>query len=143
MPLEAGQRGDERAIAHRGKARHAHVDPHGGRALRHGLLDLALREDAGVPATARATDRDALDLSEHAARQAQAQPAELGQEDSRIGGVELDLLGVGVAKACTVPMALEARELRSLGEEDLVGPLQVLESLLLRMHGRIGQPCGG
>lgn len=74
---------------------------------------------------------------------AQAQPSQLGQEDTRIGGVELDLLGVGVAKACPVAAALEARELRSFGEEILVGPLQVLESLLLRVHGRIGQPRGG
>jgi hypothetical protein len=55
--------------------------------------------------------------------------------------IEFDLLRVGVAEGIVLALLLEAREVGALGEEVAVGPLQILERLLQRMDGRIGQPC--
>lgn len=52
----------------------------------------------------------------------------------------LNCLGVGIAKARPVSLPLEAGEVGALGKEVLVGLLQILERVLQRVHGRIGQP---
>jgi hypothetical protein len=58
------------------------------------------------------------------------------------GLIELDLFRVGIAEAVGLALLLETREVGPLGEEVAVGPLQVLEGLLQRMHWRIRQPSG-
>lgn len=54
----------------------------------------------------------------------------------------VDLFWVGIAETIRLALLIEAREVRPLSEEVGVSPLQILERLLQRMHGRIGQPCG-
>src|SRR5690606_13207455 len=115
MPLEAVKRRVERAVREGDEAGNAHVDTDRP-TLRNGLLNLATV--------------------------AIAQPAQLWQKQAVVAMIELDLFWVGIAEAIRLALLLEAREVRPLSEEVGVGPLQILERLLQRMHGRIGQPCG-
>ena len=139
--FEARQRCKKAAVRERGKAGNAHVDAHGAAGLRHGLLDFPLGLDAHEPLAARLAHGDVLHRAQRLAAVTVAQPAQLGQEDAAARLIELDLLGIGVAKAVPLAFFLEARQCRPLGEEVLVGPLQVLECLLQRVNGCIGQPC--
>lgn len=139
MPFEAVERGVERAVRERGKSRHAHVDTDRP-ALRDGLLKLALCLDAHEPLATRLADGDVFHRTQHLAAVAVTQPAELGQKQAIVGLIELDLFRVWVAEAVRPAFLLETRKVGPLGEEVAVGPLQVLERLLQRMHRRIREP---
>ena len=54
--------------------------------------------------------------------------------------VEFDLFRVGVRETVGSAFLLEAREVGPLGEEIVVGTVQILERLLQGMNRRIGQP---
>ena len=139
MTLEAVDRCVERAVRQGGESRNAHVDADCP-ALRDGLLNLAFGLDAREPFAARLAHSDALHRAQHLAAVAVAQPAELGQEHAAVGLIELDLFWIGIAEAIRQALLLEAREVRPLGEEVGIGPLQILERLLQWMNRRIGQP---
>lgn len=81
--------------------------------------------DRHKPFAARARNSDVLDRTEHVPAVAVAQPAQLRQEHAAIAGVDLELLGVGVAEAVRLALFLEAREVGAFGKEILVGPFQV------------------
>lgn len=140
MPLEAVERRVERAVRECGEADHAHVDTHCCGGLRHGLLNFALGLDAYEPLAARLAHGDISDCAQHLATIAVAQPSQLGQEDTTVALIELDLLRVGVAEAVALAFLLETWKVGPLGEEVAVGPLQILERLLQGMDRRIGQP---
>jgi hypothetical protein len=59
-----------------------------------------------------------------------------------MGFIDLKLAGIRVAKALLLPLAPEARETRSPGEEVPVGALQVLQGVLQRMNGSVFEPRG-
>src|SRR5690625_4716529 len=99
MPLEAVERRVERAVRECGEADHAHVDTHCCGGLRHGLLNFALGLDAYEPLAARLAHGDISDCTQHLATIAVAQPSQLGQEDTTVALIELDLLRVGVRKS--------------------------------------------
>ncbi len=141
MSLEAVERRVVRAVRERGEPGNAHVDAHCRGGLWHGLLHLTLGLDAHEPLAARLADGDVLHRTQHGPAMAVAQPAQLGQEDATVTLIEFDLLRIGIAEAVALAFLLEAREFRPLGEEVAVGPLQILERLLQRVHRRIGQPC--
>src|SRR5690606_2418741 len=141
MPLEAVKRRVERAVREGDEAGNAHVDTDRP-TLRNGLLNLALRLNAHEPLAARLAHGDVLHHAQHLATVAIAQPAQLWQKQAVVAMIELDLFWVRIAEAIRLALLLEAREVRPLSEEVGVGPLQILERLLQRMHGRIGQPCG-
>jgi len=103
-------------------------------------LNFTLCLDRHEPFAARLADGNVLHRTQNLAAVAISHPAELGQEDTAVALVELDLLRVGVAKAVALALLLEAREVGPLGEEVGVSALQSLERLLQRMHRRIGQP---
>src|SRR5690606_1726689 len=103
-------------------------------------LNFALGLNRHEPLAARLAHGDISDCAQHLATIAVAQPSQLGQEDTTVALIELDLLRIGVAEAVALALFLEAREVRPLSEEVAVGPLQVLERLLQGMGRRIGQP---
>src|SRR5690606_7339339 len=139
MPLKTVEWNVERAVRERCKPRHTHVDTDRF-ALRNGLFDLAFGLDTHMPFAARQAHGNVLDRTQHLPAVAVTQPAELGQEDATVTLIEFDLLRIGVAEAIAQPLLLEAREVRPLSEEVAVGPLQVLERLLQRVHRRIREP---
>ena len=141
MPLETVERDVERAVRERGELGHAHIDAD-RTALWQGQRHFPLGLDANVPLATRLIDGDVLHYPQHIPTVAVAQPAQLGQKETAVGLIELDLFRVGIAKALGLPFLLEAWEVGPLGEEVAVGPLQILERLLQRMHRRIGQPRG-
>jgi len=142
LALEAVEGLEHRAVAQGGEADNTHVDPD-GRALVNRDLGLALGLDRHGPLAARLADGDVLHRAEHIAALAVAQPTQLGQEQAAVGLVELDLFRVGVAEAVAGPaFLLEAGKVGALGEEVGIGPLQILEGLLQRMHRGLCEPRG-
>src|SRR5690606_34505610 len=99
MLFEAGQGRKKAAVREGGKPRNAHVDANGAGGLRLRLLDFTLGLNADEPFAARLADGGIPGRAQHIAREAQTHPAELGKEDAAIARIELELLGVGVAKA--------------------------------------------
>lgn len=102
---------------------------------------IALSLDRHKPFAACARNRDVPGGAKHVPTVAVTQPAELGQKHPAIDLVDLELLGVGIAKAVRLALLLEAREVDPLGEEILVRPLKVLQSLLQGMNRRSGKPA--
>lgn len=78
----------------------------------------------------RQTDRDVLCGSQNRPAVAIAQPAKIGQEDAAVGLIEVDLIGVWVAKAVALVLLLEAWEVSPFGDEVLVGTIEVFELVL-------------
>ena len=140
VTLEAGQRREKRAIAQGGEPGHPHVDAHRRGSHRHRDSYLALGLDRHEPPARPQAHRGIPDLAQHRATQAQPHPAQLGQEDACAWLVELELLGVGIAKRRHTAPALETREGSAPSKEVLVGTLKVLERLLQRVRGRVRQP---
>ena len=140
--LEAIDRLEYRAIRQRGEAGDAHIDADHGAGGMHGRFDFPLGLDRHVPAASRLADGDILGCAENVPAVAVADPAQLRQEDPTVDRIDRELLGSRIAEAVVLAFLLEAREGRPLGEEVAVGPLQILERLLQRMHRRIGQPRG-
>jgi len=116
VSLEAVERRVERAIRERGEPCNAHVDADCA-TLRDGLLNLAFSLDAHEPFAARLAHGDVLHRAQRLTAVAVAQPAELGQEDSGIGLIELDLFRVWIAEAVGLALFLETREVGLPGEE--------------------------
>jgi putative transposase len=139
VPLEAVERGNERAVRESGESGNAHVDTDRA-TLRHGLLDLARGLDAHEPFAAPMAHGDVFHPAQRLPAVAVAQPAELGQQDAVVVLLQFDLFRVGVAEAVRLAFLLEAREAGPLGEEVGIRALQVLERLLQRVDGRISQP---
>ena len=125
---EAVQRCQERAVAERGKAGDAHVDPDGADGARDRLRNLTLGLDRDEPLAAAAGHGDIAHRAERIPAVAVAQPAELGQEDAAIALIELDLLGIGVAETLAVTLLPEAREIGAFGEEVGVGASRSLSA---------------
>ena len=122
-----------------GESTHTHVDAY-CIALRDGLRRFPLGLDRHEPLAAGQADGDVLHRTDYFPAVAVAQPTELGQERAPVVLIEFDLLRVGIAEAVGLAFLLEAREVRTLGEEVGVCPLQVLERLLLRVYRPLGQP---
>ena len=80
MFLEAVERRDESAVAHRGKPRDADIDADGRRRCWQRLFDFALRLDRYEPLAARLTDGDISHLAQHITAVAVTYPAKLGQK---------------------------------------------------------------
>ena len=140
VTLEAGQRCQKRAIAQGGKPGYPHIDAHRRDGHRHRNRYLALSLDRDIPAPCTLAYRGVAQLAQHRATQAQAHPAQLGQKDAGIGLVQLDLLRVGIAKRRHTTPALKTREGSTPSEEVLVGLFQILERMLQRVNGSVGQP---
>ena len=66
--------------------------------------------------------------------------AKLGQEDAAVALLQLDLQRVRITETFAASLLMEAREGCPLGEEVGVGAPQVLECLLQRMDGSLGEP---
>ncbi len=62
------------------------------------------------------------------------------QEQAAVRLVEFDLFRVGVRETVGSAFLFEAREVGPLGEEIVLGTVQILERLLQGMNRRIGQP---
>ncbi len=140
MPPEAVERLKERAVRKRSEAGNAHVDAHCRSGLRNGLCYLALGLDADKPLAARETDGDVLHCAEHLAAVAVAQPSQLGQEDTTVALVGLDLFRVWETETVATALLLGLRETGAFLEKVLVGPLQILERLLQGLAWRFVQP---
>ena len=141
MPLEAIERGVERAVREGGEAGYAHVYANNGSRRMCCYLDFAFGLDGNEPLAAILTDGSVLNGSKHIPAIAITYPTQFWQEQATVGLIELNLLRVWVAEAVGLPFLLEAREVGALGEEVGIRPLQILERLLQRVSWRIGQPC--
>jgi hypothetical protein len=130
--FETIERGDEAAVRERSEAGNSHVDTDCTGCSGNGLLYFALSLDAGVPFAARLADGDVLGCAKDASAVAVPHPAELGEFDATIGLVDLELLGVGVAKSLASAFALEAREQGALLKEILVCALSSVPTLSRR-----------
>jgi hypothetical protein len=128
------------AIAEGGESGNAHIDADGPGGPRHRGLHFALGLDAHRPLVRPQGYRGIARHTQHHARQAQPHPPEFGKKEPAIDLVELELLGVGIAETGMPAAFLELRKPRALGKEVLIGPLQVLESLLQRVGRGISQP---
>ena len=71
-----------------------------------------------------------LQLTQHLAAVAVANPTQFGQENAVVALIELDLFGVGVAETVTTVLALEAWAIGTLGEEVFVGFFQIFQGVL-------------
>ena len=106
------------------------------------LFDLVPGLDADEPLATRQAHGDVLHRAQHVPAVAVAQPAKLGQEYAAVALIDLDLFRIGVAEALGLALLFEAREIRPPGEEVGASPLQILERLLQRVDGRVGQSRG-
>ena len=59
------------------------------------------------------SDGDVIGLALNSPAIAVSHPTQLGQEEAAVGFIDLELLGIRIAKALTVSLALEAREAHS------------------------------
>jgi len=127
---EGVERFDVAAIGQRGKARDTHIytDDAGGRM--HRLLNLALGLDAHEPLAAVGRHGDVFCHAENVPAVAVANPTEFRQEDTAVGLVYFELLGIGIAETIVLPFFLEPWKICTLGKEVRIGTLQVLERLL-------------
>ena len=87
-----------------------------------------------------ARDRHIFQRAFNRPAQPQARPAELGQFDARVLGVQSKLLRIWKTQAWLLATALEAREAWRLtgfhtGKEALVGLIEPPQHLLLRVNG--------
>lgn len=142
MAFACIHRGNDLAGGQSGEVRHAHVhtDDAGGRMRR--ILNCTFGLDAHEPFAAVGRYGDVPYRTQRLPAVAVAQPAELGQKDAAVALIELDLLRLWVAEAVGTSFFLEARKRGTLGEEVGIGALQVLECLLQRVDGCIGQSRG-
>ena len=123
-----------------GKANDTCVDPYRCRGrvahLRHGTLGL----NRDVPMTGLATDCAVLDKAFDLLAFSVIQPAKLGQENTLIDLIQLDLLAIRETKAVIPTSFFEDRECCSFFEEILVGAVEVLQSMLQRVNRRGFEP---
>ena len=82
-------------------------------------------------------------LASHRLAQPQAQPAQLGQLDPVVHLIQFELLRIGEPQARLIAELLELREPTALLEEALVGLVEPLEHLLLRVNRRVPEPRSG
>jgi len=139
--FETVDRLEDSAVREGREAGDAHVDAHDGCGRVNRCLHFPFSLDRDEPFAAVAGHGDVLRPALHVSAVAIAQPAQLGQEDAAIAGIDLELLGIGIAKAIAHALLLEAREVGAFGKEVLVGPFHVFQGMLQRMHGRIGKPA--
>lgn len=86
------------------------------RAMRQRYLSLTLRLDRDRSPVACARDSDVAQISQQRSAIVVAQPAELGQKDASVGLVELELLGIRIAKTVGVPLLFKAREVAAFSK---------------------------
>jgi len=138
--LEAVERRDEAAVAHRGEAGDADIDADGRRRRGQWLFDLALRLNRREPLAARLAHGDIAYLAQHVAAVAVTQPAEFGEKEAVVTLIELDLFRVGIAESIAATLALKFRKVGAFLEEIFVGLLQVLQGMLQGMAWGILEP---
>lgn len=134
--FEAVERREDRTVRQRDKASDAHVDTNGRAGGRHRLFYFTRCLNAQAPLACAQADRSILKGGQHLTAQAQAHPAQLGQEEAghlRASLIEFERLGIGVAKALATAHAFETREVGAFGEEVFVRPLQVFQRVLQRV----------
>ena len=109
--LEAVERFDKSAVAERGKASYADIDPDRrcGRVNRLLYFPPGLDRDEVLPA--RHADRDVAEFAVYLAAIAIEEPAQFGKEDAVIALFELNLLWIGITKTLVLPFLAERRRL--------------------------------
>src|SRR3984957_8129653 len=144
MLLEAVERSHKAAIPQRSEAHNPHVDSHRAGGARYGLFNLALGLNAGIPLACGLADGDVLGRPQNVPAVAVSNPAQLGQPDTAVGLVYLELLGIGVTKTLAPAFALEAGEHGSFGKEVFVRSLQIFERMLQWVYRGLIEPrCFG
>ncbi len=96
--------------------------------------------DRHKPLAAVAGYGDVPGRAEHVPAVAVTQPAQFRQKHAAVAGVDLELLGVGVAQAVRLAFLLQAWEVGAFGKEILVSPFQVFQGVLQGMNRRIAEP---
>lgn len=141
MDSETMERSDVAPVTHRRKTCNAQINTNRTRGLCDRRCHLAFRLNRHEPLAAIGRYGDVLGLANNVPAVAVAEPAQLGQEQAAVGLVDFELRGIGIAETVAQAFFLESGEIGTLGEKVGVGPFQVFERLLQRMHGRIREPC--